>query len=47
LRSFWTPAPGASQAFSGPSVLLQAAGVLAVVAIIAIGVALGPMAGFA
>jgi membrane associated rhomboid family serine protease len=47
LRSFWTPAPGAPQTFSGPSVLLQAAGVLAVVAIIAIGVALGPMAGFA
>jgi membrane associated rhomboid family serine protease len=47
LRSFWTPAPGAPQSFSGPSLLLQAAGVLAVVAIIAIGVALGPMAGVA
>ncbi len=47
LRSFWTPAPGAPQTFSGPSILLQAAGVLAVLAIIAIGVALGPMAGIA
>jgi hypothetical protein len=47
LRSFWTPAPDAPRAFSGPSLLLQAAGVLAVVAIIVIGVAVGPMAGFA
>src|SRR3954447_8657518 len=44
LRSFWTPAPDAPQSSSGPSLLLQAAGVLAVVAIIVIGVALGPMA---
>jgi rhomboid protease GluP len=40
LRSFWTPAPG-QKAATGPPVILQAAGVIALVAVIAIGVALG------
>jgi membrane associated rhomboid family serine protease len=42
LRSFWTPAPGQQQS-TGPPVLLQAAGVTVLVAVIAIGVALGPL----
>ena len=42
LRSFWTPAPG-QHASTGPPVLLQAAGVVALVAVIAIGVAVGPL----
>lgn len=45
LRSFWTPAPG-QQASTGPPIVLQAAGVVALVAIIAIGVALGPVSLF-
>lgn len=43
LRSFWTPAPGAPQTFSGPSPVLQALGVMLLVAVIAIGVAVGPI----
>jgi membrane associated rhomboid family serine protease len=47
LRSFWTRAPGGPQPSAAPSVLLQSLGVLALVAVIALGVALGPVSLFA
>jgi hypothetical protein len=46
LGSFWTPAPG-QRSSSGPPLLLQGLAVLALVAIIAIGVAVGPVRVFA
>jgi membrane associated rhomboid family serine protease len=42
LGSFWTPAPG-QRTGNGPPLLLQGLGVLALVAVIALGVALGPV----
>jgi membrane associated rhomboid family serine protease len=45
LRSFWTPAPG-QHTSTGPPILLQAAGVVALVAVIVIGVAVGPVSPF-
>lgn len=47
LRSFWNPAPGGPQPSAGPSLVLQGLGVLALVAVIALGVALGPVSLFA
>jgi membrane associated rhomboid family serine protease len=49
LRMLWTPAPspGAAPGAAGPSLVLQGLGVLALVAVIALGVALGPVSLFA